>query len=367
MERYDVVVVGAGPGGSTAARFSAEGGARTLLLDQRPEIGYPVQCGEFLPTPEELGDLFPCRAEIAESFRIPPESVARTTSEMVCVAPSGRRYRFPLHGFTVSRRAFDSGLARAAEAAGAELRHPCGVTGVHDHRIRLAGGAEISADVIIGADGPLSTVARGFGFRPERELYRMITATAPGDLTEAIELYFGRVAPGGYAWVFPKDGAANVGLGVARIPRGTTLAALLGRFLRGAGYPPPTDPTRWWVPLGPPPESAVRGPALFVGDAANLVMATNGGGIPTAILSGRDAGVAAARHLREGTPLAEYDRLWKAHLEAPLRRAWAIKRFGDRFAGRDWLLGPGMYYIGASGLDAMMRLRWPGRLRWWNS
>ncbi|MGI0150937.1 MAG: geranylgeranyl reductase family protein, partial [Thermoplasmata archaeon] len=359
MERFDVVVVGAGPGGSTAARFASEGGARTLLLDQRPEIGAPVQCGEFLPEPEELADLFPCRAEIAEAFHIPPEAVLRSTREMLCVAPSGHRFRFPLRGITVSRRAFDQRLAEAAVRAGAELRNPCGVTGVHDGRVRLAGGDEVEARVIVAADGPLSTVGRAFGFRPERQLYRMITANCPGEFADVIALFFGRLAPGGYAWVIPKAGEANVGLGVTHLPPNFSLARLLDRFLRAEGLAQATDRTRWWVPIGPPPESAVRGTALFVGDAANLVMATNGGGIPTAILSGRDAGVAAARHVRVGVDLTEYDRLWRAHLYEPLRRAWSVKRFGDRVLDRDWLTTLGMYYIGARGLDEMMRLRWP--------
>jgi len=58
------------------------------------------------------------------------------------------------------------------------------------------------------------------------------------------------------------------------------------------------------VPIGPPPASAVRGRSLFAGDAANLVMATNGGGIPTAMISGRDAGVVAAGHVKSGAPLS---------------------------------------------------------------
>ncbi|MGA7861489.1 MAG: NAD(P)/FAD-dependent oxidoreductase, partial [Thermoplasmata archaeon] len=102
-------------------------------------------------------------------------------------------------------------------------------------------------------------------------------------------------------------------------------------------------------------------------DAANLVMATNGGGIPTAVLSGRDAGVAAARHVRDGTPLSEYDRLWRAHLAEPLARGYRIKRFADRFIESDLLVAAGMRYIGGRGLDAMMRLRWPPRLRWMSS
>ena len=91
-------------------------------------------------------------------------------------------------------------------------------------------------------------------------------------------------------------------------------------------------------------------------------MATNGGGIPTAMLSGQLAGEAAALHVREGTPLASYDVAWRAALAAPLERAARILAWGERVAGFDPLLALGMRYIGGSGLDRMMRLRWPARL-----
>jgi digeranylgeranylglycerophospholipid reductase len=367
VERFDVVVVGSGPAGATAARFAARGGASTLLVDQRPELGHPVQCGEFLPTPAELSDLFACPEVIAEAFAVPPETVLQEVRELVCVSPLGRRFRSPLAGYVVSRRAYDKRLALDAEGEGAELRYPRGVTGVHDNRVEFAGGERVEASVIIGADGPLSTVGRSVGFSPPREMFRMITATVPTGPSPDIELFFGRLAPGGYAWRFPRAHDANVGLGVSRLPSGHGLDGLLDEFVGREAWGAVSERTRWWVPLGPPPESAVRGRAIFAGDAANLVMATNGGGIPTAVLSGRDAGVAAARHVREGTPLSDYDLLWRAHLAEPLARGYRIKRFMDHFIGNDLLVAAGMRYIGGPGLDAMMRLRWPSRLQWVSS
>ena len=362
MERYDVVVVGAGPAGALAARAAAEGGATTLLVDHRPELGHPVQCGEFVPAREELADIFGCEELIDRAFDIPESSVLRSTHQMACVSPFGHVFRFPLAGCTVSRRAFDKALAFRAEGAGAELRFPLGVTGVHDDVVEAAGGLQVRAKVIVGADGPISTVGRAVGFAPSRELFRMITATVDGPLDDQIDIFFGHVAPGGYAWRFPRAFDANVGLGVAEIPRGATLGGLLSRFLTEQGLGPGREKTAWWVPVGPPPESLVRGRALFAGDAANLVMATNGGGIPTAMLSGWLAGSAAARHVRIGAPLTDYDAAWREALYRPLERASRIQQFGERVARPDLLLALGMRYIGVSGLDAMMRLRWPPRL-----
>jgi digeranylgeranylglycerophospholipid reductase len=362
MDAYDVAVVGAGPAGAVAARAAAEAGATTVLLDRRPELGHPVQCGEFLPSAEELTDLFGCPELIRTAFEIPEATVLRATHGMTCVSPYGHRFRFPLAGFTVSRRAFDKALAYRAEGAGAELRHPVGVTGVEDGALVLAGGSRIRARAIVAADGPPSTVGRAVGFSAPRTLFRMITATTDGPLGDAIDLHFGHVAPGGYAWVFPRATDANVGLGVAEVPPGRSLDRLLDGFLEEQGIGPARERTHWWVPIGPPPESLVRGSVVFAGDAANLVMATNGGGIPTAMLSGWLAGTAAARHARLGSPLKEYDRAWRAALYAPLERAARIQRFGDHFARPDLLLALGMRYIGAPGLDRMMRLRWPVRL-----
>ncbi|MGI0139883.1 MAG: geranylgeranyl reductase family protein [Thermoplasmata archaeon] len=363
MERFDVVVVGAGPAGASAAHAAALGGARTLLVDRRPELGQPVQCGEFLPSPAELIDVFGTPELIERAITIPPETILRETHWMVCVSPYGHRFRFPLSGYTVSRRAFDKALAHRAEGAGAELRHPLSVVAVRDDELRFADGSTARASVIVGADGPISTVARAVGFAPPREMYRMITATVDESFGDEIDLFFGRVAPGGYAWAFPRADDLNVGLGIIGPTPGRSLDQLLDRFVEKAGFAPAHERTRWWVPIGDPPRQWSSGRTLFAGDAANVVMATNGGGIPTAMLSGWLAGATAARHVREGTALSEYDRAARSALSVPLERAYQIKRSTDRVVHSNFALALCMRYIGGAGLDSVMRLRWPRRLR----
>ena len=357
-----MAVVGAGPAGSTAARAAALAGARTLLVDRRVELGHPVQCGEFLPTAEELASIFEARELIERSYLIPPETVLRETHWMVCVSPFGHRFRFPLHGAMLSRRAFDKALAHAAEGAGAELRFPSGVSRVDGNELTFVDGHVVHARAIVAADGPTSTVGRSLGFHPPREMFRMITATVDGAFEDEIDLYFGRSSPGGYAWVFPRAHDMNVGLGVTHLPAGRSLDALLDRFAGRQRLGTPRERTRWWVPIGPPPKQLTWGSTVFAGDAANLVMATNGGGIPTAILSGWLAGTHAARHALEGAPLDEYDRAIARTMGAALERGYRIKRYTDRVIGWDMALALGMRYIGGSGLDSVMRLRWPARI-----
>jgi geranylgeranyl reductase family protein len=362
MERFEVVVVGAGPAGSSAALFAARAGVRTLLVDKRDEIGFPVQCGEFLPSPEELVSIFPSHDGFEEVFQIPEETVLQRTNVMDCISPSGVHYPFHMEGVSVSRRSFDKALAYRAEKAGAELRHPATVVGIEGNRVLFARGEPVKANVIVAADGPLSVVARSLGVRMEREMYKMITTSGKGSFDPTVEVYFGSLAPGGYAWVIPKGDSANVGLGVSVLPKGQTLSTLLAKFASKRKLTLEKPYTRWWVPIGEPPETAVSGNVLFAGDAANMVMATNGGGIPTAMITGMYAGKVAAKHILEKAPLEDYDEMWKKSLMEPLHTGYFLKNFGGMMVGSDLLLSFGMRYLGRKGMDDFIRMRVPKRL-----
>lgn len=73
--KVDVVVVGAGPAGSTTAKFAAETGASVLMLERRPQVGVPVRCGEFMPSVEEMTAMFPGYEGMTELFEVPADLV----------------------------------------------------------------------------------------------------------------------------------------------------------------------------------------------------------------------------------------------------------------------------------------------------
>jgi len=85
---------------------------------------------------------------------------------------------------------------------------------------------------------------------------------------------------------------------------------------------------------------------MLVGDAAGMVMATNGGGNNVAMIAGRIAGLTAADHLLDGTPLDAYETRWRAAVGGPLEQGVRIKKLADRFFGSDRLLEAAMVLIG---------------------
>lgn len=332
---YDIAVVGAGPAGSTAARYAALGGARTLLIDRRREIGRPVQCGEFLPGLEEVERMFPRAGPIRELFpRLASLVRTRTRSLRIC-SPNGREYEVPFDGLVLDRDRFDGLLARAAEEAGAELRTGTRVTALRGEILETDGG-EVRARVIIGADGPRSVVARDGGFAPGRSFalgLQYLTRGLVGD-PRAVEMYFGRLAPGGYAWVIPKGAdRANVGVGVrppkAKLAR-RALEAFIGARERRCGRRAKRQRlTAGLIPVGGPLAETVRGNVILAGDAAGQLMACNGGGVPTAAICGRIAGQVAAEHVRAGLPASRYEHLWREVCGRELESALTTRRIFD--------------------------------------
>ena len=306
---WDAVVVGAGPGGSIAALVLARAGARVALVDKAA-----------FPRDKACGDLVgPRGVRILEELGVGVPDAGHG-ADLLVVGPSGNRSRLPAfagrsyagHGIVVPRLAFDDALRSAAIAAGAQPVRTR-ITAVEQDpggpvRAVIAGdGSRFAADVIIGADGALSPVARlagmldagaalwGFAIRA------YVPAEVPLPLLVLLDAERRRIFPG-YGWLFPgAHGQANVGIGVGlgHQRQQAQLRGELARFcsmLRGAGdlagAAEPGPVIGGWLRMGGIGTPPAAGNVLLVGDAAGLVNPLQGEGIAPAMVSARLAALA---------------------------------------------------------------------------
>ena len=330
MPRYDAIVVGAGPAGSTTAYRLARAGARVCLID-RARFPRDKPCGGGLTV---------------RAVRELPFSVEPVVEDRVDTLELGLRYRRrwsrradePLVLMT-QRRRLDAFLAEQASAAGAEFREGSKVTGVDPAGSVTLDGERLEADVVVGADGANGIAARSLGLPAHEHGVGLEGNVGYEHLSR--ERFGGRavvelgVVPGGYAWVFPKGDHVNVGVGGSQSEgprlrqRLQELCAAFGideaevRGLRGHR-----------LPMRGAARRPVEGRVLLVGDAAGLVDALSGDGMYEAFVSGRLASEATLDLLHgRASDLAPYADRFAATF-APLESvSWRAKIAFDRFPG----------------------------------
>jgi len=348
--KVDVLVVGAGPAGSCTAREIAEAGFSVLAIDRRKEIGYPVQCGEFLPMQDELRRILPESEAYGDLFDMEPSLIERETESIDLFGPAGIFYRMRFNGITLNRREFDKGLWRRAEKAGAGLMQGTDFIGLAGANRANTSAGDIEFKYLVGADGPQSRVRKSVGLPDLGQLSQAVSAQAMGTFENSVKMYFGTIAPGGYAWIIPKKAGANVGLGIQRKFCDAPLSDLMRRFLSGFELEA-SETTYGQIPISGPIEKTSSGNCLVVGDAAGQVMATNGGGIPIAMICGRIAGRTVARCLKGSAEISDYDREWKRQILSPLRNSARTKALADMFFKTDRKLRLAMRILGLRGLE----------------
>jgi digeranylgeranylglycerophospholipid reductase len=342
----DVLVVGAGPGGSMTAKTAAENGVDVIIIEEHPVAGIPVYCAEGL----SIGGILD-GGLVAE-----PPYVSQKITLARIVAPNG--YTLDLTsedwtGYTLNREVFDKALADNAEKAGARLMTETRATGVIKDGTRVVGvkavhkgePVEFMAKVVIGADGHWSIIRRSAGLDRYFKDYVTCAQYRLGglDLEDpgVNEFWVGeKYAPGGYAWVFPKSReVANVGLGV-RLKHTKPAIEYLKDFVvkdprfRDAKI---LNKNGGICPVSGTFDRIVADGLMLVGDAAGQLIPMTGAGIHSSIEAGKMAGRVAAEAVKEGDVSAkrlsayreEFDEYWGKRIRESGRVIEMIDRFSD--------------------------------------
>ena len=319
VSRHDVIVVGGGPGGSTAARRLARAGLRPLLLDAAVFPRVKVCAGWV--TPEALADAevdpekYPATIQAFSACRFEFEGARHET-----------RWRRPA-SYGIVRREFDHYLLERARAAGCDVREGARVTavtpGAEGIQIATARGT-YSAPFVVGAGGHWCPVARALGDVSDEEEVVIAQESetrlppervaALGESWRAPALYVERDLKG-YGWYFPKGDVLNVGIGCVAGP-GADLQRRrddLVESLHASGRLPRDlriEPFRGhaYVVRRRAPRRVAGDRFCLIGDAAGLARDLSGEGIGPAIRSGLLAAEAVEAHLRRGAPLDGYAR-----------------------------------------------------------
>jgi len=392
----DIIVVGSGPAGSTAAKLLADRGYQVLLVD-RAAFPRHKTCASWINRLafERFSYLMPRLDELVEA---PFYGITFYDSSL---ERSGRFTEHVPSGYLSLRSKFDDGLRRIAVEAGAEFLGGRAVTnlseGRDDVRVRLADGGELSARLIIGADGASSRVAAATGLhRGWRPGDYVLCANADVPCQPLlIETFYGSRFPlvaylqyegiQGYGWVFPKRKHVCIGIG-ALLAQGRQIRPLFERFvrdLRRRRHLPAEvseDAVKAETTFDLDPVGAVhrlpslaRGRVLMIGDAAGFVSGSTGEGIYPGMVSAEIACEVVDQSLRRPQSsltagLAHFDRAWRAELGAYVKRLPGGEHEGRtkgridlifrsplaaRLAGRAFLYGEGLT------LRTLARSVWP--------
>ena len=379
QKEVDVVISGAGPGGLYAAVEALKRGLRVHIFDKKSVVGTPVKCGEYFPVRKEMESLLPSAGEYMDVFDVPQDAIDNTCKTLRVISPTGSEFQFDFEAFILDRTVLEQSVAKEVERLGGtiELRKSVDLF-MQDHTLLVGPNRAdgVTAKVVIAADGFPSRIAKTAGLLTQEYLtpnnvainyeYLMTNLSVDQNVTE---MYMGtRFAPGGYGWIIPKgSGSANVGIGIrTSYSKRNDGRGYLDFFINRCplstsklqgGKPGPMIADV--LPVDGPLRTTCVGQVMAVGDAAGMVMPTNGGGIATAMITGQIAGRISADHLQKGLPISDYQSRWTDVMGKEMRVSTRLRRLADHFMGNDFIFDILLHLLRTKGIKDVITCKAP--------
>ena len=331
-----ITVIGAGPAGGFSAYLLAKAGMDVRVFEEHGTIGEPVACTGVI-----TADV------MSQRLQLPKELIVNRIAKARIIAPSKEFVEIKLkNDVIIDRAGFDRYISTMAQEAGAKYFTNHRFEGLEDDGRVDKGASRASAliaavkdktkneikrvetDYLIGADGPISSVAKSAGLYGEREFYAGIQVTIPLANDNAIDFY---PSEQGIAWVVPEnENVARVGI-AAKKEANSYFRKFITEVV-GEGY---EKKIMGWqagpIPLYDPRlKSATKdGRILLVGDAATMVKAPTLGGINQSLIGAE----AAAEAIMKGK---DYGQLWKKKMGLDLRLSLLMRKAMERFSDKDY-------------------------------
>ncbi len=308
---YDVAIIGAGPAGTSCAKFAAEQGLSVVLLEENETIGEPVHCGE-------------CLSKLCTDnygLDLPLSAISRKVKGIRVIFPSGKDTYLDEEGYVLEKHLFEQHLGDQARKAGASIMLGAKVEGLKKGDLWLlqTRKGDFTARVLVDASGSYSFVSSQLKLNPKRfdTVIGMQYEMEDVDTSGYVDFYLDVQAfPHGYFWVIPKSGGrSNVGLVTNEKTRAKIL---LDEYVKKMGLSGKKIRKTFGglIPASGPLQRTYDERLMLIGDAAGFTSPLFEGGTHLSVASGKYAAEVAGRAIREGkksaTFFSEYERMWKA-------------------------------------------------------